>query len=536
MTETHSFKRRDFVKGLGVAALGAAAMGVAGCAPQGKGAGDEGSSTPASVNLANTGDIEWERETDVLVVGSGVAGYAAAVAATDNGAEALVCEQYNGAGGASGGCQIFYSWGSTALDLPQKFEGITDDADQMYEAVMACGSNLADPELTRALVDNCADTIDFLVENGCEFEPELKPVEGREGQGAYKTAQAGGAPFALKEVFEGRGGETLLETKMTDFIVDGDSGRVVGAWFEDKKGNQLAIKARRAVIMCTGLWLHDTDMILKEWPTIDQDLLEANTESGSKGIPFGPFMGDHIKAGQRIGANMRHMSYMNSEPYHSTMDLQELVIATEGLTREPDEFHVNLNGVRFYDESKTRGQMAEDIYAQPESTYLVIYDGKWIPGKMLPFATEDDMNNWAEQGYMVKADTFEELAAGMARVWGMDEQVALNTILTYNSYCEAGEDPEFGKPKNFLTPLDTPPYWVSPKQTAHVQMTLGGYDADVDGHVRHVNGENIPGLYAAGLCTGGHFGKDAIMGTYQMTAATFGRLAGIAAAAEEAWA
>lgn len=154
MTETHSFKRRDFVKGLGVAALGAAAMGVAGCAPQGKGAGDEGSSAPASVNLANTGDIEWERETDVLVVGSGVAGYAAAVAATDNGAEALVCEQYNGAGGASGGCQIFYSWGSTALDLPQKFEGITDDADQMYEAVMACGSNLADPELTRALVDN----------------------------------------------------------------------------------------------------------------------------------------------------------------------------------------------------------------------------------------------------------------------------------------------------------------------------------------------------------------------------------------------
>lgn len=264
MIDGFSFERRNFVKGLGVAALGAAALGVAGCAPQGKSAEEE-SSASKTVNLANTGDIEWAQETDVLIVGSGVAGYAAAVAATDNGAEALVCEQFNGAGGASGGCQIFYSWGSTVLNLPQKFEGITDDADQMYEAVMACGSNLADPELTRALVDNCADTIDFLVENGCEFEDELKPVEGREGQGAYKTAQAGGAPMALKAVFESRGGETLLETKMTDFIVESDSGRVIGAWFEDKKGEPLAIKARRAVVMCTGLWLHDTEMIKKEW-------------------------------------------------------------------------------------------------------------------------------------------------------------------------------------------------------------------------------------------------------------------------------
>lgn len=507
-------QRRTFVKSIGATVLAGASLGAAGTA------------------LAD--EVAWEREADVVIVGSGLAGMAAAVEASNAGASVVVVEQFATVGGASGGCQILYSWGSNTLNLPQKFEGVTDSAEQMYDAVMACGSDLADPGLTRVLVDNCCDTIDFLAENGCEFEPELKPVEGTEGQGAYKAAAAGGATTALRETFTEAGGEIVTEAKMVDFIQN-DEGRIVGIRYEDANGDKHNVKAKRSVVMASGLWLHDTDMVLKEWPTLSQELIDANTESGSKGIPFGPFNGEHIRAGQRIGASMRHMSYLNSEPYHSTMDLQELGIATEGLTREPDELHVNLNGVRFYNESTTRGQMAEAIYAQPEATYLVIYDSKWIPDKMLPFATVDDMEQWAEEGYMVKADTLEELAEGMEQVWGMPAETALETITTYNEYCDNGEDPDFGKPKNFLTPIDTPPYWVSPKQTAHVQMTLGGYDADADARVRDVDGNIIPGLYAAGLCTGGHFGRDAIMGTYQMVAAVFGRIAGQNAAAEEPW-
>ena len=508
-------QRRTFIKGLGATALAGASLAVAGTA------------------LAD--EITWDQEADVVIVGSGLAGMSAAIEALNADSTVLVLEQKQIAGGASIGCQILYSWGSKSLNLPQKYEGITDDADQMYDAVMACGSNLADPDLTRVLVDNCCDGIDFLYENGCVFDTELKPVEGTQGQGAYKAASGGGATSCLINVFEERGNEVMTDCTMTDFIQNED-GRVIGVWYEDEDGNRHAAKANKAVVMASGIWVHDEEMIRREWPTISDDLMNALLTSGAKGMPFGLFEGGHIRAGQRIGAGMRHMAYINGEPYHATVELQEPGVCTEGLVREPDELHVNLEGVRFYDESITRGQMAEKILAQPEGTYFAVLDSKWIPGKLLPMSTPEAIEQWVADGYMVKADTLEELAEGMERVWGMSAETALNTLNTYNEYCANGVDEDFGKPKNFLTPLDTPPFYVSPKQTANVQMTLGGYDADVDARVHDVDGNVIPGLYAAGLCTGGHFGKDAIMGTYQMTACVFGRIAGQNAAAEESWA
>ena len=56
--------------------------------------------------------------------------------------------------------------------------------------------------------------------------------------------------------------------------------------------------------------------------------------------------------------------------------------------------------------------------------------------------------------------------------------------------------------------------------------THGGLDADKDARVRDVDGEVIPGLYAAGMCTGGHFGTDTVSGDWQIDSVVFGRIAG----------
>ncbi len=56
--------------------------------------------------------------------------------------------------------------------------------------------------------------------------------------------------------------------------------------------------------------------------------------------------------------------------------------------------------------------------------------------------------------------------------------------------------------------------------------THGGLDADENARVRNVDGDVIPGLYAAGMCTGGQFGTDTVSGSWQTNSIVFGRIAG----------
>ena len=79
------------------------------------------------------------------------------------------------------------------------------------------------------------------------------------------------------------------------------------------------------------------------------------------------------------------------------------------------------------------------------------------------------------------------------------------TLNAYNEYCAAGEDAEFGKDPHFLTPLDQPPFYAGPATSARYLYTHGGLAIDVEARVSDVvYGAPIPGLYAAGRCTGRH--------------------------------
>jgi 3-oxosteroid 1-dehydrogenase len=148
-------------------------------------------------------------------------------------------------------------------------------------------------------------------------------------------------------------------------------------------------------------------------------------------------------------------------------------------------------------------------------------------------------NNQVEidRGWIMKADTIEELArkiiADPDSNGLMIESTLRETLNQYNQYCHNGEDLAFHKPKDFLQPLENPPYYAV-KLWPGGPNTQGGPLRDVKGRVMHVDGHPIPRLYSAGEL-GSVWGMLYQGGSNVAECFVFGRISGANAAAEKTW-
>lgn len=513
--------RRDFLKAGSFIGGSTLLAGMAGCVAD----------PNENFSSANQ-ETKWDYETDVVVVGSGVAGCSAAVEALEAGSHVILIEQYESTGGASSASGVIQSWGSK-LNLPQLVD-IQDNADIMYADMVKIGET-ADPELLRVICDRCVEGIDFLIDHGVAFANTLRMTEGRQGQGAFSYESMGGGSVTLLGVLESLGGEVFTSTKLSRIIRNETlDNRCVGIEATDADDKAIFIRANQAVIVATGTWMHDRDMVIFELPTIDLDGLDARIASGSRGIPFGLYTADSQRVALAAGANLRHMSFIGFSPYFSTIDYLKQDVARDGLTRQADELHINLDGLRFGDESAARPTVAANILRQTKGQYLVIEDSHWIPSRKMPSYTEETLVEWIDKGFVIKADSLEDLVVGIESTWGVPADILLETVATYNTYCDSGVDPDFNKPACFMTKVDSPPFYAGPTMTAYIDMTFGGISTNAQAQVLDIYGDSISGLYAAGTCTGGHFGKAAPMGSYQILAVVFGRIAGQNAAKETA--
>ena len=125
---------------------------------------------------------------------------------------------------------------------------------------------------------------------------------------------------------------------------------------------------------------------------------------------------------------------------------------------------------------------------------------------------------------MQKADTISELAVKLQ----LPQDKLEKTVARYNELAHKGVDEYFGKEKSRLLPIEGAPYygaWFS----GILLATLDGLH--INKHMQVLNSTNqpIPGLYAAGNCSGGFFWgsyEDRVPGLTCSHAQTFGRLAG----------
>lgn len=461
----------------------------------------------------------WEREVDVIVVGMGCAGASASIEAARAGAEVLALEWASGPGGSSAqsGGEI-YLGGGTAL---QRSLGFEDDADSMYAYLEAALGPHADAEKLRVYCEGSVEHFDWLVGAGVPFgttfhgDPCWMPYTddglmwlgenawpfneiARPAPRGHRCPAPGFAGQLLMDALVATANEvgvkTLIDTKATELVVE--DGRVVGV-IARQFGDTLRLRARRGVVLTTGGFVDDEQMLAQHAPRL----------LGHGKVSDGRDDGSGIRMGVEVGAAARRMASMQA-----ALTVMPPMVCRGML--------VNGRGQRFINEDQYPGLVSLAAIGQPSPLWVVMDEEG--------FEALSPIDSGGSQPQHA-AETVAELETDL----GLPEGSLQATIATYNQFAEQGKDPRFHKDPKWIRPLAGPFIAFAPMGgdvAAFNVFTLGGLHTDVDGRVLDLKGRPIPGLLAAGRASSGIHGEGYISGTSLGDGTFFGRRAGRAVA------
>jgi 3-oxo-5alpha-steroid 4-dehydrogenase len=435
----------------------------------------------------------WDEEVDVLVVGLGAAGAAAALEASACGAETLVLERAGGGGGTSamsGG--VLYLGGGTGL---QKACGFEDSAEEMFKFLMASVGPCPDEAKIRLYCDGSVDHYDWLVAQGVPFKQtyyhgtsgEPPTDDGLVWSGAERAHPfceiATPAPRGHVPQIEYQGGPLLM--KVLCEAVDASTARVSTdsrciALYQEPDGHVLGvateifgeekkIRARGGVIITTGGFVLNDEMLDQHAPLARQCSMRVAATGDD---------GSGIRLGMAAGADTLHMDAISiSMPITQPWGLKRGVM-------------VNAQGQRFTPEDTYYGRLGEAALLHNGGRAWLIVDDEI-------FEKPEYMDEVAAVG-----ESFAELEKELALPPGSLEA----TMSVYNRHAADGQDPVFRKREEYIKPLDRPPYGAfdcTTEKGLYAVFTLGGLRSDVDGRILDPEGDPIPGLYGAGRSTSG---------------------------------
>ncbi|WP_181779050.1 FAD-dependent oxidoreductase [Pseudonocardia pini] len=459
-----------------------------------------------------------ETTFDVVVVGAGLAGNAAALTAAEAGATVCLLEKGEAYGGTSvkaGGGLVF-----AGTDL-QDEAGVRDDAEGLRTAIMDAGRGRSDPDTVEAYLDHQLDTYRWMSERGVAFDyfPDLVP---RRLNRLHGTAP-GHATEVLHRCSLAHPGVRYRVRTRGKRLVRGADG-VVGGIVVESDGTEAVLTARRGVVLASGGFVRSDDLVATfapEWLLTTRMGGTANT-------------GDGLRMAWALGAAVADMAYVEASFGASIPNFPD-VADTPGV--EPTLLYPNSQGAvvvnrearRFADETLPYKELSAICVQQPDGIAFMVFDAA-VMDRSLPTPSPADFSTALADGRLVEADTLE----GLAEKVGLSPDALVSTIRRYNGHVDAGNDPDFGRPVDGSPAsgggrIDTGPFYAYPCRCG-LTTTYCGLRVDRSLRVVDVFGEPIEGLFAAGEVVGGFHGAGYYSGTGLGKAAVFGRGAGLAAA------
>ena len=514
---------------------------------------------------------------DIVILGAGHSGTAAARAAAESGASVLVVEQQSE--------DAFHALVGQVGTLNSMFireRGVPDaDPVDFIRDYQHRSLNRANPELIRQFAYKSGNALDWFLSVLPQFyldhleitmfpKPryytgELNGFRNFIGTIGFMNRPVDDCPVqpnlsnAIRHIhqqlklqgvqfFYGQTGYSLIQ----------NDGRVTGLYTKDSEGNYQRFLANKAVILAAGDFSGDKEMLL--------DLLDEYRDITQSGKRF-PLLGGCWKGG---GIKMGLLAGGHMEP--APRGGMWCCVAGNGGPMDGSAFlKLNEKGLRYTNEGIMGYWGAGLQGARQKGPIVTLWDSNWreeLEYQSLDHSSVDVSADYIMQEieaglrYLLEtgsdekvtkhgpggppsgkrnqtfsANSLEDLAT-MLGYTGVDRERFLTSVARYNQFAKAGRDEDFAKDPRLLHPVQTPPFfgYIEHSSRAGAMMvTVAGLETDGDQRVLDDELDPIPGLYATGNCCGGRFPimyTTPLAGISIGVALTLGREAGIQAASE----
>jgi fumarate reductase flavoprotein subunit len=466
--------------------------------------------------------LSEDRDVDVLVVGSGAAGLAAALSARQDGAGSVLVAEAEGVVGGSSRLSGGLMMG--AGTRYQRALGITDDADALFYDYMTLNHWDVESGAARRLADYSGPTVEWLGDLGVEFYDQMVYGGDERVPRVHVPIGRGQAVIdVLHSACRRAGVEVALGRRVDRLLVE--DGAVTGVAVGDDT------VTAGAVVLATGGFGNEPSKLAEYYPSA------AGTgwtwyigAEGSRGdaLDLAGQVGAQILGHDR-GLRLLHANF--ARIYEAYLPGWIVI--------------VNREGRRFFNETAPYGitdgllrRHGDVAYAVFDSAALTAATAagvarykQQIPGstkRQSPHWNDDVITQMVAAGKVCRTDS----VTALARALGLPPDEFQGTVARHNAQVAAGEDPDYLKDPQFLEPIATPPFYGAELRPATVCFTACGPRIDRDARVLSRTGRPVAGLFAAGECTGGIIGPAYVgSGNSYANCVVFGRIAGAAAGA-----
>ncbi|WP_024802863.1 FAD-dependent oxidoreductase [Nocardia sp. BMG51109] len=458
---------------------------------------------------------------DVIVIGAGGAGLAAAVTAAEQGATVLLLESETELGGSTRLSAGLFTAAATSV---QRALGIDDDAERFFQHYMDLNHWMLKPGLIRTFCEQSGPTLEWLIGLGVEIPARISTNAHMPGlsQAGVEDVWRGHVPkdqgYGLIQVLDkarrAHGIETVPATRAQSLVVE--HGRVAGVVADD-----IEVRAG-AVVVASGGFARDAALVDRYFPA-------ARAAGESLFVVAAPgSRGDHLRFAGDVDSAVAGDGWGLLLP---TAYFQRHHHWTSGF---PPKSRVYVNGLgrRFMDEDASYAVSTGIMAAQPGEVWAVFDETArlglppgytdWIPERV---AAE------AEAGRTLRAATLPELADRM----GVPAAALTATVARWNEQLPGGRDDDFLRHRTLANkgsaadpdPIARAPYYAVRMLPAELVCTHAGMEIDGGAAVLDRTGTPIPGLFAAGEAGAGVLGQRYVGGGNAVAnALTMGRVAG----------
>uniref|UniRef100_UPI00402A6F36 FAD-binding protein n=1 Tax=Turicimonas muris TaxID=1796652 RepID=UPI00402A6F36 len=446
--------------------------------------------------------MEVTYKTDVVVVGSGASGMAAAVRAQLNGLPTILIEKMPTLGGdtiLNAGTLI----ATGSRYQKEVMKEMKDSPELAFKDIMKVGKNKNDPVLVNMVTHKVGGVVDWLIDDlKIPYGPAATQYPDHSAE--RQLGVQGRSPNFIKtmaSILTDHGGKILMETKATKLIYK--DHRVRGVEAVNAAGDEIKIYAKDTILASGGFGAN-TKMLP---PTLKGFLFYGLDSDAGQGYEMA----------RKVGAKDINMDLVKVYPQGVETTPNHGLAATASSTatiNDTGAIYVNSDGKRIINERASLGELTDITVAQKDKImYLVMdangykrYLSKSLEDKLVP--DEAELRKWLKivnngKPVMVESDSL----AKAADVMGINAKNLEATVAEWNKMAEAGKDTQFGRkdPKELIKA----PYYIV-EQKPRFATTLGGLKANAKMQIIGKNGKPIPGLYGAGCVVGGANGADSM--------------------------